>query len=279
MKQTILLYLLIILFSHCTKHQKQEKYVLDAFSDTIYVEKEPKRIISLTPSITELLFAFTDTSKIIAVSNHCNAPIYVEGKKRVSSYPVDIEGIVALQPDLVVVKSDMIEPATLQKLKELKVPVLALAFNTLNEIKKSSRSLVELTHGDTLAWRQWWGQLEINDSIVNKSTYVAVITHKPIYVYGEHTFVTELADRYGINQIQHFNSPYPEVSVEYLYKKQPDVWFFSDSAQSDMFFKEYPYFDKSKSKQIIIEDDILSRPGYRLPFLNLLLKSALCNDR
>lgn len=278
MKQTILLYLSILLFTHCVQNQKHEDFVVDAFTDTVYFEKTPNRIISLTPSITELLFAFTDTSKIIAVSDHCNAPIYVENKKRISSYPVDIEGIVALKPDLVVVKSDMIEPATLQKLKDVNVPVLALAFNTLKEIQESSSALVKITRGDTLVWKQWWQQLESNESIAHKKSYVAVITHKPIYVYGEHTFVTELANRYGRNLIQGFNSPYPEVSVEYLYKHQPEVWFFSDTTQSEMFFNEYPMLDKSKSKQVIIEDDIFSRPGFRLPFLNYLFKTALQND-
>ncbi|MFN8415863.1 MAG: helical backbone metal receptor [Cytophagaceae bacterium] len=276
MKQTIVLYLSILLFSHCAKNKKHEDYVVDAFSDTLYFENHPLRIISLTPSVTELLFAFTDTSKIIAVSNQCNAPIYVEGKKRVSSYPVDIETIASLKPDLVVVKSDMIEPATLQKLKDLNIPVLALAFNTLNEIQQSSYTLVKATQGDTVAWKQWWEQLNDDYSSKSKLSYVAVITHKPIYVYGEHTFVTELANRYGENLIQNFKSPYPEVSVEYLYKHQPDVWFFSDSTQAVMFFEEYPIL--AKGRYMVIDDDILSRPGYRLPLLNLLFKSTLRHD-
>ncbi len=275
MKQTILLLLSILLLSHCANNQKHDDFVVDALGDTLYMEKSPERIISLTPSVTELLYAFSDTSKIVAVSNQCNAPVAVESKKHISSFPVDIEALVALHPDLVVVKSDMIDQSALKKLKELNIPVLALAFNSLQEIKASSRTLVEVTKGDTIAWKQWWGLLETYDSVSVKKTYVAVIIHKPIYVYGEHTFVTELADRYGKNLIQNFKSPYPEVSVEYLYKNQPDVWFFSDSIQSIMFFEEYPIFDKSKSKQVIIESDIISRPGYRLPLLNQLLQSAL----
>ncbi|MDP3015774.1 MAG: ABC transporter substrate-binding protein, partial [Deltaproteobacteria bacterium] len=63
----------------------------------------PKRIVSLAPNITEILFGLGLDEEIVGVSIHCNYPDKVKDRVRVGSYiSLDFERIVSLKPDLII---------------------------------------------------------------------------------------------------------------------------------------------------------------------------------
>ena len=63
----------------------------------------PKRIVSLAPNITEILFSLGLDEEIVGVSIHCNFPEKAKSKVRVGSYiSLDFEKITSLKPDLII---------------------------------------------------------------------------------------------------------------------------------------------------------------------------------
>ncbi len=61
----------------------------------------PKRIVSLTPNNTEILFALGVGSRVVGVTNACNYPPEAKRLPKVGDVNISIEKVVALKPDLV----------------------------------------------------------------------------------------------------------------------------------------------------------------------------------
>src|SRR5665648_547879 len=77
--------------------------VTDSREKTVTFNKTPKKIISLLPSDTEIVYALGFGDKLIAVSEYCNYPSDTENKKKLASgSKTSIESIIAEQPDLVI---------------------------------------------------------------------------------------------------------------------------------------------------------------------------------
>jgi iron complex transport system substrate-binding protein len=213
----------------------------------------------------------------------CDYPVSVKKLPALNTYPLDIEGVAGLKPDVVFVKKGMISVQELEKLERLKIPVVVLKFDLINEIEASTRKLVQITHGDTIKMDTWLDQWlapaykTVSDSV---QTCVVVTSVSPIYVFGKQTYVSELIERAGgKNFIYDTNSPYPVVDVEYILKADPDIYIFSSAGQQALFFETYPVLKRTKAykaqKIFYIVDSVLSRPGIRLPQLYQSIKSIL----
>jgi iron complex transport system substrate-binding protein len=125
-KQTVLVALVIAtLFVGCNRQAQQQK------SD---VGPRPQRIVSLSPSVTEILYGIGAWSQVIAVSQFCTYPDDVKNKPRVNGWDkTNLEQVMALKPDFVI-GVDAQEPFLRDKLTSLGVRSLFLKSVTLAEI-------------------------------------------------------------------------------------------------------------------------------------------------
>ncbi|MDP1769864.1 MAG: helical backbone metal receptor [Nitrospirota bacterium] len=101
-------------------------YVDDA-GRRMYFAKPPARIVSLAPSITEMLFAMEAGAQLVGVTDFCDYPPEALTKPKVGYSNPNLETLVALQPDLVVAPHDFLKPDIIVKLEQLKIPVFILA--------------------------------------------------------------------------------------------------------------------------------------------------------
>ncbi len=294
MRYSLYLFLVFsLLFTAC----KEKTVVIENNPDTasytfvddagrnVVIPSSPHRIVSLTPSITELLYAFTDTNRIVGRSVWCDYPESVKKLPALNTYPLDIEAVVRLKPDVVFAKKGMISIQELEKLERLNISVVVLKFDLITEIESSTRKLVQITQGDTVKMNAWFDQwLVPADTIVSASnavqTCIVVTSVSPIYVFGKKTYVSDLiVQAGGKNFIYDTDSPYPVVDVEYVLKSNPDIYIFSSAEQQTLFFEAYPVLKKTKAykaqKLFYIGDSVLSRPGIRLPQLYQSIKSIL----
>src|SRR4030042_2760451 len=77
--------------------------LIDEVRRKVSIPFPPKRMISLAPNITEILFSLGLDDAIVGVSIHCNFPKQAQKKARVGSYiSLDFERILFLHPDLVI---------------------------------------------------------------------------------------------------------------------------------------------------------------------------------
>jgi iron complex transport system substrate-binding protein len=279
MRNSVYLFLIIIAScfgcSQSSNETISEKShdVRDDIGRIVNIPIIPKHIISLTPSISELLYTFVDSNRIVGRSNWCDYPDVIKNKPAINSYPLDIEALVRLKPDLIVVKKGMISVQEINKLEELKQTVFIQEYDLMNQIKRSARTLIDITKGDTVTFHQWIDKLQM-DTVPKKDAkrFLAITSVQPIYVFGTNTFLSQIAvSAGGINCIQSIGNPYPTIDVEYILKANPEVYIFSSEGNEKLFFDTYPILKKTVGYQynqlFVIDDSVMSRPGIRLPIL------------
>ena len=98
------------------------------------VVQTPQRIVSISPSVTEILYGVGAWPQVVAVSQFCSYPEDVNNKPRVNGWEkTNLEQLTALKPDLVIgVKAQ--SPFLQDKLTELGIRSLFLESNTLSDI-------------------------------------------------------------------------------------------------------------------------------------------------
>ncbi|MFQ6069059.1 MAG: ABC transporter substrate-binding protein [Candidatus Aminicenantales bacterium] len=104
----------------------QEKKIKDSLGTLLSLSAPPRRIVSLAPNITEILFALGLEQSIVGVTTYCDYPSQALTKERIGGLvDPNLEKIKSLEPDLVIgFRGNPIE--LLERLKSLEVPVIAL---------------------------------------------------------------------------------------------------------------------------------------------------------
>ncbi len=92
----------------------------------IFLAKAPTRVISLAPSITEILYAIGLSDEIVGVTEFCDYPPAALQKPKIGYAQPNIEAIVALQPDLVLAPRAFLRADLLAKLEQLKIPTFVV---------------------------------------------------------------------------------------------------------------------------------------------------------
>ncbi len=286
MKRFALIFILLLL-TFCVQHTAEvHNYVVDDTGHKIPLGKIPQRIVSLAPSNTEILFAIGAGKQVVGVTDYCNYPPEVlELKKRgvlksVGGYTtVNIERVVALEPDLVVASyGNGIE--TIETLRRLNVTVVAFNPKNLSDVMRNILTLGKLTGHEDEAEKlveEMEEKIEKVRKMVEGKRRVRVahiLWHDPIWVSGRNTFIDEVIEIAGGENVFDFDG-WRAVSVEELVAKNPEVIIVSSGSGmgggrnityewviSDPLLKNV---DAVKNGRVyVIDADIISRPSYRL---------------
>jgi ABC-type Fe3+-hydroxamate transport system substrate-binding protein len=104
----------------------------DALGRKVDVQATPKRIVSLVPSVTEVLFALGIGSRVVGVTRYSDYPPAARCKPHVGSYDApSIEAIVATRPDLVIADADVDSSVLIDRLSAFHIPVYVVYPHTL----------------------------------------------------------------------------------------------------------------------------------------------------
>lgn len=243
----------------------------------VTIASRPSRIVSLSPTATESLFAIGAGAQVLAVDDQSTYPASAP-RTELSGFKPNIEAIAAKSPDLIVVSNDINN--VVAGLRALKLPVLLQpAANTIDEAYAELRELGDATGNAA-------GATKTIDSM--RSRIDAVIkTIKPgtsLKVYHEldptyfsvtsTTFVGAIYKSLGLVNIadaaDKASSGYPQLSAEYIVKANPDLIMLADSkccAQNAKTVAARSGFSEltavRKGGVIELDDDIASRWGPR----------------
>lgn len=120
--------------------------VTDYTGQKLQLEQPARRIVSLAPHITELLFSIGAGERVVGAVNYSDYPEAAESIPRVGGYnAVDLERIIALEPDLVVGWQSGNNPADLEKLRRFDLPLFINEPRRLEDIPGTLRRLAVLT--------------------------------------------------------------------------------------------------------------------------------------
>lgn len=109
-----------------------------------HVAPYPTRIVSIAPSVTEILFAVGSGPKVVAVDDYSNYPPEATSLPRVGAMALNYEKIVALKPDLVIGVSDL-QGASLNRLDKLGLKTLRLDTTTYGKTMNAVRDVGSAT--------------------------------------------------------------------------------------------------------------------------------------
>ncbi len=243
---------------------------------TVTLAQTPQRIVSLLPSLTESVCALEQCQRLVGVDRYSNYP---ESVRRLpvlgGGIDPNIEGIVALKPDVVLVATS--SRAT-GRLEALGVKVVALEPKTHADVRRVLRKLGALLEvpDDTGADRLW----RIIDSSVSaaaqslsakaKSSRVYFEVSRGPYAAGESSFIGETLVRLGVkNVVPASLGPFPKLNPEFVVRANPDVIMIGNRSMQAMV--PYPGWGSIKAvreQRICVfgvnESDVVVRPGPRM---------------
>lgn len=252
--------------------------VTDSRNQDVTIKAEPQRIVSLSPSNTEILFALGLGERIVGVTTFCNYPPEAQKKEKVGGFSdPNIEKVVSLKPDLVVAGDLHIKVA--EELERLSIPVLIVSPSNIEETLKSIEMLGKAT-GRARESEQ------VAQSIRNKMEEVRAkvrqvkdrprvyyeVWYNPLVTAGPKTVMSDIiALCGGINIADDAPNAWPQYSEEIVIAKNPDVIIHSyghGDLQAASFENRpggWREINAVRNRRIyMVNADIVNRPGPRL---------------
>jgi iron complex transport system substrate-binding protein len=253
----------------------------------------PRRLIALTPSLTETLFALGLGDRVVGVGDYSRWPPEVAQKPRLGGlFNANVERIAALHPDLAVLMPSERDLAA--KLAPLGVDSLIVPIETLDDVERSFTAIAARcgvpARGERLRgeWRRGLAPLhpsgpplKVMLSVGRDPGRLAEVT-----VAASHTFLDEILRRLGaVNAFADAPTRYPQVGLEEIVARQPDLILelrgdpLSPPA-AETLVQEWRQLPQLRARRVeVLAADYVLVPGPRLPLLARDLEAALARAR
>lgn len=251
--------------------------VHDDLGRLLTLPAHPRRVLALAPSLTEVLYAVADTATIIARTQADDYPAAALKKPVVTSYPLDIERLVALHPDVVFTVEGMTPPDAAARLGQLGIPVYYQKYRRVADVLRGINDVGRLLGRPTVAKRLTDSLQAQLDGLAQtapgtrRSTVLALASADPIYVYGQNTlFTDEIRLAGGQNAVRDtFPQPFPALTREYVLKLNPEIVLGGRFGKLDStFFKNNPELRRTRAYQAhrvyATTPNLLQRPSPRV---------------
>ncbi|MDY0190764.1 MAG: cobalamin-binding protein [Desulfuromonas sp.] len=278
-----LFFLLLMLICLLSRNVYALDYT-DAVGRVVHLSAPPQRIVSLVPSVTEILYAIHADTQLVGVTDFCNFPPQAQQKTVVGAYNnPGLETVASLVPDLIIMDVASSSPALLHQFEQLEVPVYVVAPKSLATTLETISALGRVTGHQKSAIDMVNGlNAQIDEVVKMRSdkplrTLVCVMI-EPLIVAGAGTLADDLIHLAGGVNVAAGLARYPTLSMETVLQYDPDVIIVSPHPGTPTpadFFAEWPQLKAVSKQQVFnVEADLLQRPGPRL--VSGLIKLAQC---
>ena len=236
-----------------------------------------QRIITLTPHATELMFAVGAGQQVVGAVEYSDYPAVAEKIPRVGGYSgLNIEAILALQPDLIIYWPEGNPAREIQRLQQLKMPLYASDPNSFADIVSSLERYGEIS-GNTAKgqqaaaqFRQRLNALQQRYSGAGTLRVFYQVWHQPLVTQSGDTFISRVLELCGGENI--FASlpiRSPQISEEAVLAENPEVIIASGMAAERPewldHWRRYPQLKAVKNNHLYhVHPDLLHRPTPRL---------------
>ena len=262
--------------------------VVDQAGRKLTVPDTPNRIVALAPSITEIIFALGQEDRLKGVTVYSNYPPAAAVLPKVGTYiRLDLERIVALDPDLCIAIKDGNPKAAADRLAELNIPVYAV---NPRDIETVAQTVIEI--GGLLNVEEKARRLseEMHARVRQVTAQVARTTHRPgvffqigvspIVSIGTDTFINELIVLAGGQNLAAGSTAYPRFNREQVLALAPEVIIITSMTRGASFdqikaeWQHWPDIPAVRDRRIeIVDSDLFDRPSPRLvDALEMLVK-------
>ena len=265
--------------------------VVDQTQTSVQVVDHPVRIITLAPSLAETvvdLIGHADIKRIVGVSETTDYPPALKQVPVVGFYQrFNLEKVMSLKPDLILATEAGNSKDQVLHLRELKLPVVIVSTETLQNFERSIRVIATVLGADSRG-SQLISELHARLRLLaaEHSQKVGEITagsgaprvflqlgDEPIVTAGGKTLLNELLSRVGIgNTYEDAGAAYPRPTVEDVIRRDPDqIIIFTMGSEDPALYEKmkkawlrFPHLKAVKNgKVFIFNGDLILRPTLR----------------
>jgi iron complex transport system substrate-binding protein len=261
--------------------------VTDFRGKTLILKSPPRRIVSLTPGTTEVLFAIGAGRQVVGVTSYCDYPPEAKRLPKVGDMRTNVEAVVALRPDLVVADG-VLNRRFIPTLERLQLPLLVIAPKTWRDVARVIRLLGEATghekQAEPLVQRFHQAEREARTSPQSATKpgvlFALNVEPLPMWVAGRDLFVDDMIRLAGgRNVAADGGTNYYPLSAEALLVRPPDIIITTVPEERLAPLYEHPVLKRLRavqSKQVYsVDSNLFVRPTPRLLKGLELLRSIL----
>lgn len=252
--------------------------ITDNLGREIRVKYPPQRIISLAPSVTEMLFALGLNDQIVGVTSYCDFPEEAKQKEKLGdTLNPNLERLIALKPDLVVITTASQLERLSKQLSDQNIPVYVVDPKTVRDVAASIASLGLATDMASQGRKLQTEMLKRIDAVearvesLPKPKVLYVLQAAPLITVGRSTFITDLIRLAGGESItDDLETAYPQLSRETAIARAPQVLIAPASHGTELvkeedLRKDFAVTPAIKTNRIVrINPDWADRPGPRI---------------
>jgi iron complex transport system substrate-binding protein len=190
-----------------------------------------QRIVSLTPSVTEMLFAIGAGDQVVGVSQYCDYPPQVARLPRVGSFLTpNLEAIVALRPTLVIGIGLSSETREVRALREMGSDVMLVKDESVGEIEDGIRAIGDRI-GRANEARALVASLDaqinrVREQIASmpRDRVLMLVGHEPLIGVGAGTFLDDLLTLANSDNLAaSTGQQWPKLNAEFVIAMRPDI--------------------------------------------------------
>ncbi len=252
--------------------------VTDETGRSVDVPEHPQRLISLAPSITEIVYALGLGDSLVGDTEYCDYPPEARRKPHVgATLNPSLEEIVALQPDLVLGIAEANRREIADQIGRLGIPLYGLSAHTINDMLQSVEDLGGLLGREAEA-RALVGRLRARIEAIaqqvnsrSRPKVLFVVWYQPLITAGPQTFISDVIRRAGGNSItDDLREEWPRLSLEEALHRDPDIILLPHSESFAPSFEEFRKlpgwedFRAVKNHRLYFISDTIVRPCPRL---------------
>lgn len=248
-----------------------------------FSDNSPKRIVSLSPNLTQVIYALGDLDSVVGVTVYDEFPLEVVDLPKVGGWiNPNYEAILALKPDLVVIMKDQ-DISFGDKLRELGLKTFTAKSNdSISDILQSITDLGQMLGKEEQA-QKLTGHIKTNLDQINeknknssKKSVLLVVGRNPgsledIYVIGTNNYINELIELAGGENIIKNERNALKITKESIFSLNPEVIIEINHLKSDReaqileIWKSLKQVDAVKNNQVyVLSSKVLLHPSQRI---------------
>lgn len=251
----------------------------DDMDRKVSIDYVPERIVTLAPSLTEIVYFLGAGERVVGVTKYSSYPPDATRKPHVGSYvDLNVERIVSLSPDLVISTADGNQPAVIAILEKAGIPVFVVNPRDLRQVIQTVVDIGEVC-GIADKARELAGELSARVDLIAAKTsglerplVFLQVNAKPIMTVNASTYSSDLIRLAGgLNMSDAEPITYPRISIEEVIRQRPDVIIVSSMERNGEFEKVRQHWLKldmipaaRDGRVHLVDSDLIDRPSPRV---------------
>ncbi len=257
-------------FSYAAKYPMKVK---DCRNKTVLIPKEPMRIISLTPSNTEILFSIGAGKKIVGVNSWSDYPAAAKKLPSVGDHIISVEKVLSLKPDFILAHGTLNDDA-IRSLEARKLKVFVIDPLTINQLAADIKTIGRITNTEKRSKAVANEILTAKAAIVKRAAKFKTkpkvlfsVQTDPLWAAGPKTYVDEIIRiSGGVNLASDIKPGFNRFSLEMAIRQNPDIIITTTKNDIKRFVKgQWKVTNAAKKGRVYaINPDYIVRPSPRI---------------